>query len=74
MIERRFAAWRSIGLGLAGALTAAVAAAAEPAVAPPAPVAANTPIAYDPWQPANRSLFAVGMGLDRVLFGPIAHG
>lgn len=74
MIERRFAAWRSIGLGLAGALTAAVAAAAEPAVAPPAPVAANTPTAYDPWQPANRSLFAVGMGLDRVLIGPIAHG
>jgi phospholipid-binding lipoprotein MlaA len=68
------AAWRPAGLGLAGALIAATAAAAaEPAASPP-PVAANTPIAYDPWQPVNRGLFAVGMGLDRVLIGPIAHG
>ncbi|CAN7342607.1 VacJ family lipoprotein [Phenylobacterium sp. LjRoot225] len=81
MIERRFAAWRHVGLGLAGALIATAAAAqpaAEPAIAPSAAAntltAANTPIAYDPWQPVNRGLFAVGMGLDRVLIGPIAHG
>jgi len=82
MIPRRFAPWRYIGLGLAGALVATAAAAqpavGEPAVAPVAAenplAAANTPLAYDPWQPANRGLFAVGMGLDRVLIGPIAHG
>jgi phospholipid-binding lipoprotein MlaA len=77
MIGRRFARWRHLGLGLAGAL-AATAAAAEPAAAPSVAAnplaAANTPLAYDPWQPVNRGLFSVGMGLDRVLIGPIAHG
>lgn len=81
------APWRYVGLGLVSALlaTAAVAqpaamqsapgqtAAAEPAD-PPGLTAANTPIAYDPWQPVNRGLFAFGMGLDRAVIGPIAHG
>jgi len=76
-----FAPWRSLGLGLAsaglvGAVTA-TAAMAQPAAevaAAPSPTAANTPIAYDPWQPVNRGLFTVGMGIDRAVVGPIARG
>jgi phospholipid-binding lipoprotein MlaA len=30
--------------------------------------------AYDPWQPVNRQMFAVGMGVDHAVIRPIAHG
>lgn len=64
-------------LCLAAACIATPAVAAEPpADIPPAPspdpVAVTT--AYDPWEPANRQLFAVGMGVDRAVIRPIAHG
>jgi phospholipid-binding lipoprotein MlaA len=82
-IGRRPAAWRYVGLSLASALVA-TGAAAQPAVTPapepePASAAVNTlsgvtVTAYDPWRPVNRRLFAVGMGLDRAVIGPIAHG
>jgi phospholipid-binding lipoprotein MlaA len=51
---------------------AAAAPAADPATPAPAPAAAST--ANDPWQPVNRQLFAVGMGVDRAVVRPIAHG
>lgn len=77
--------WR-LSLCLAGALvaTSAAAQAITPlpgAPQPGAPVAAEAPetspvatVAYDPWQPLNRPLFAFGMGIDHVVFAPIAHG
>ena len=64
-IGRLLAPLRLAGLCLAGAL-AATSAAAQTQAAPDT--------AYDPWQPLNRGLFAVGAGLDEVALAPIAHG
>jgi phospholipid-binding lipoprotein MlaA len=71
-IGRRIASLRYAGLALASALVA-TGAAAEPAVAPSAD-ATTAATAYDPWQPVNRPLFALGMGIDRVVVAPITHG
>lgn len=80
---RMVAPLQYLGVCLAGALFATSAAAqaitplpssgAQPVVEAPetSPVAT---VAYDPWQPLNRPLFAFGMGLDHVVFAPIAHG
>ena len=73
---------RLIGLCLAGVVVA-TGAAAQTAEAPaPRPERANVapealpdaPVAYDPWRPMNRGLFAFGMGLDHAVFAPVAHG
>jgi phospholipid-binding lipoprotein MlaA len=66
------------GLCLAGALVATSAAAQTEAVAPQRAVAPEAlpaaTVAYDPWEPLNRGLFAFGMGLDHVVFAPVTHG
>jgi phospholipid-binding lipoprotein MlaA len=76
-IGRRSAPLRYAGLALASALVA-TGASAEPAATPPgnaATAGATTAVtAYDPWQPVNRPLFALGMGIDRVVIAPITHG
>lgn len=47
-----------------------------PTVAPAPPAAANAPAvdAHDPWSGFNRASFAVGMGIDKVIIGPVTHG
>ena len=85
-IGRMVAPLQYFGLCLAGALVATSAAAQAITPLPGAPAANSAPlaeapetspvatVAYDPWQPLNRPLFAFGMGIDRVVFAPIAHG
>ncbi|HKR89251.1 MAG TPA: VacJ family lipoprotein [Phenylobacterium sp.] len=71
---------RYVGLCLAGALAATSAAAQDAPPTPPAERAvapearADATVAYDPWQPMNRGLFAFGMGLDHAVFAPVTHG
>lgn len=76
-LGRRIALGPAIGLCLAGALVATRAAAQETA---PAPTSADAPeasptatVAYDPWKPINKPLFALGMGIDHVVIAPITH-
>lgn len=75
-IGRQGALGAAVGLCLAGSL-AATSAAAQEAAAPTsaeAPEASPTAtIAYDPWRPVNRPLFALGMGIDHVVIAPITH-
>lgn len=51
-------------------------AAATPADAPADPPAGSVAAteAYDPWQPVNRQLFAVGMGVDHAVLRPVVRG
>ena len=72
--ERREAAGRlgaTTGLALAAGLLA-LAPAAHAARQDPA--AAGTVSANDPFEGFNRGAFKVGMGLDKVLLAPLAHG
>ncbi len=73
---RHFAAAGAIAA--AGLLALAPAARAENQIpTAPAPAAGGETTAaavYDPIEGFNRGAFKVGMGLDKVIFGPIAHG
>lgn len=75
--ERRFIAAGAIAT--AGLLALAPAARAEDQIpsAPAAPASGDTTTAasaYDPIEGFNRGSFKVGMGLDKAVFSPIAHG
>lgn len=59
------------GLGLAASLLAIAPAAHAAHQEPPAPGAVS---ANDPLEGFNRGAFKLGMGLDKVLLAPIAHG
>lgn len=73
---RRDRSRRLVDLCLAAACIATPAAAATPTDVPAAPAAEAVVVtpAYDPWQPVNRQMFAVGMGVDHAVLRPIAHG
>lgn len=58
--------------GVAAALIASTAAAQTAAQAPEA--LPDATVAYDPWQPVNRGMFAFSMGLDRAVIAPVTHG
>ena len=60
----------------AACIATPAAAAATPADIPADPSAGSVAptTAYDPWEPVNRPLFALGMGVDRAVLRPIAHG
>lgn len=74
--RRAEASTAGLGLALAALVWTSSAQAQEqpPLVqAPPATQASVSPSAGDPWRGLNRVSFAVSMGLDKVLIGPVTH-
>lgn len=77
--QRRDKASATLGLSLALAATALVwtsgahAQEAPPPLVDAPPAAAANPNDGDPWRGLNRASFAISMGLDKVLIGPITH-
>jgi phospholipid-binding lipoprotein MlaA len=65
-----------LGLGLALAATvwtASAQAQQQPPVVQAPPAASTNPNDGDPWRGLNRASFALSMGLDKVLIGPVTH-
>jgi phospholipid-binding lipoprotein MlaA len=74
--RRAEASTAGLGLALAALVWTSSAQAQEqpPLVkAPPATQAPVAPSAGDPWRGLNRASFAISMGLDKVLIGPVTH-
>ena len=74
--ERRFAAAGAMAVGLLALAPAAHAEDQIPTVPAAAASGGDAGVAqtYDPLEGFNRGSFKVGMGLDKAIFSPIAHG